>query len=79
MKQTALEWLEDNLICNPFSEEDFEHNRNMFKKAKEMGKVQILFAYGDGQQNGREFQEAFYNGEGCNVITSEQYYSEVYK
>ena len=48
---------------------------NLLKEEKE----QIIFAYGDGQQNGREFQEAFYNGEDCNVITSEQYYNETYK
>ena len=45
----------------------------------EQEKEQIIFAYGDGQQNGREFQEAFYNGKDCNVITSEQYYNETYK
>jgi len=45
----------------------------------EQEKEQIIFAYGDGQQNGREFQEAFYNSEDCNVITSEQYYNKTYK
>ncbi len=40
-QQTSVDWLEDNLIGNPFSEKDFEHNRNVFKKAKEMEKEQI--------------------------------------
>ena len=30
-QQTAVEWLEDNLIGNPFSEKDFAHNVNVFK------------------------------------------------
>jgi hypothetical protein len=38
MKQTVVDWLEDNLIGNPFSEKDFAHNVNIFKKAKEMEK-----------------------------------------
>ena len=44
MKQTVVDWLEDNLIGNPFSTEDFDHNVNMFKKAKEMEKKQIVDA-----------------------------------
>ena len=43
-QQTAVDWLEDNLIGNPFSEKDFEHNRNVFRKAKEMEKEQIIEA-----------------------------------
>jgi hypothetical protein len=50
MKQTAVDWLEDNLIGNPFSEKDFEHNRNVFKKAKEMEKEQIKQAYLDSSR-----------------------------
>ncbi len=45
MKQTAVEWLEDNLIGNPFSEKDFAHNVNVFKQAKEMEKEQIIKAW----------------------------------
>ena len=41
MKQTAVDWLEDNLIGNPFSEKDFAHNVNIFKQAKEMEKEQM--------------------------------------
>jgi len=43
-QQTAVEWLEDNLIGNPFSEKDFSHNVNLFKQAKEMEKEQIIKA-----------------------------------
>jgi len=41
MKQTAVEWLLDNLISRPYSEEDFNHNSDMWDKAKEMEKQQI--------------------------------------
>ena len=38
MKQTAVEWLEIVLIPDPISEEDFEHNINCWKQAKEIEK-----------------------------------------
>jgi hypothetical protein len=36
MKQLAVEWLLDNLISEPYSEEDFNYNSGMWDKAKEM-------------------------------------------
>jgi hypothetical protein len=48
MKQTVVDWLEDNLIGNPFNEKDFAHNVNIFKKAKDMEKKQIEDAYDSG-------------------------------
>jgi Tfp pilus assembly protein PilF len=69
MKQTVVDWLEDNLIGNPFSKEDFDHNVNMFKKAKEMDKEQkIEFA------NNYGFHICGYDYE-----NAEQYYNETYK
>ena len=72
MKQTAVEWLEDNLIGNPFSEKDFAHNVNVFKQAKEMEKEQIIDARIDGDENytlvGNKRKEY-----------AEQYYNETYK
>ena len=41
-KQTAVEWLEENLIGNPYFESEFTHNRNVFQQAKEMEKEQII-------------------------------------
>ena len=41
-KQTAIEWLEDNLIGNPHSEEDFKHNIVIWGQAKQMEKEQII-------------------------------------
>jgi hypothetical protein len=67
MKQTAVDWLEDNLIGNPFSAEDFAHNVKIFKKAKEMMEDQIKMAFVDGKWDGK-----FIN------LNSEQYYNETY-
>jgi hypothetical protein len=50
--QTVVEWLEDNLIGNPFSEKDFAHNVNVFKQAKEMEKEQRMIAYNAGHADG---------------------------
>jgi hypothetical protein len=47
-EQTAVEWLEDNLIGNPFSEKDFSHNVNVFKQAKAMEKEQRNKDYNAG-------------------------------
>ena len=41
-KQTAVRWLEENLIGNPHFESDFIHNRNTFKQAKAMEKEQMI-------------------------------------
>lgn len=40
--QTTIDWLEDNLIGNPHSEEDFKHNINIWGQAKQMEKEQII-------------------------------------
>jgi hypothetical protein len=64
--KTAVEWLEDNLIGNPHSENDFIHNRNAFQQAKEKEKKQIEEAFSKGG-NFRSF--------GGNP----DYYNETYK
>ena len=45
MKQTAVEWLLENLISEPHSEEDFKYNSECWDKAKEMEKEQIMNAW----------------------------------
>jgi hypothetical protein len=49
MKQTALEYLMENLIAIPYSEQDFEYNNNCWNKAERIEKVQdskrLLFVY----------------------------------
>ena len=39
-KQTAVEWLIENLISEPYSEQDFEHNFQCWEQAKAMEKEQ---------------------------------------
>ena len=36
--KTAVEWLLENLISEPYSETDFKHNSEFWDKAKEMEK-----------------------------------------
>lgn len=40
MKQTALEWLLENIISEPYSQEDWKHNSDCWDKAEEMEKQQ---------------------------------------
>jgi hypothetical protein len=71
--QTALEWLEDKLIGNPHSEEDFKHNIMIWGQAKEIEKEQIKDAWLYGQTNGATI---------CtpnDYEPEEQYYNETYK
>lgn len=66
MKQTAVDWLLDNLISEPYSEEDFNHNSNMWDKANEMEKKQIERAFMFGQYT-------------ISIENGEQYYNETFK
>ena len=68
--QTAVKWLEDNLIGNPFSEKDFAHNVNVFKQAKAMEKEQIENAYLFGVMHPLEMEA---------TKQAEQYYNETYE
>jgi hypothetical protein len=66
MKQTAVEWLLENLNSEPYSEEEFKYNSDCWDKAIEMEKEQI--------------KNAFYDG--CfdtNNWRAEQYYKETFK
>jgi hypothetical protein len=51
-RQTAVEWLEENLIGNPYFESDFIHNRNAFEQAKQMEKEQHSEKYDEGHADG---------------------------
>ena len=42
MKQTAVQWLLDNLNTEPYSEADFKYNAKCWDKAKAMEKEQIM-------------------------------------
>jgi hypothetical protein len=60
MKQTAVEWLEIELIPDPISEEEFKHNINCWKQAKAMEKEQMVdFAFKYGDLTTREIESSF--------------------
>ncbi len=69
MKHTAVQWLELVLIWDPISEEEFEHNMNCWKQAKEMEKEQIINANRDGVDMVVDKKD---------FISGEQYYNETF-
>ena len=69
MKQTAVEWLLENLISEPHFEKDFNYNSRCWEKAKEMEKEQIIDAWDNGIQC--EW--------GSDIRNSEQYYNTTFK
>lgn len=65
---TAVEWLLDNLISEPHSEADFEHNSKCWDKAKAMEKEQIMEAFEAAEKDcGRDF------------LHGDLYYNETFK
>ena len=61
MKQTAVEWLLENLNSEPYSEKEFNYNSDCWDKAKAMEKEQIENAFNYGQFDlGMEADE-YYN------------------
>ena len=64
MKQTAVEWLLENLNSEPYSEEEFKYNSDCWDKAKEMFKQQIVDAYITSH---------------ISMMSAEQYYYETFK
>ena len=57
MKETAVEWLEDNLLFEPWAEEHFKHNEECWDKAKEMEKEIMHSEYMRGWKDGLTKQE----------------------
>jgi hypothetical protein len=65
-KQTAVEWLLDNLNFEPYDEEEFISNNKIWEQAKQMEKEQIKNAFDKG------YSYYLFNGGG------EQYYDDTY-
>ena len=65
MKLTALEYLLANLIQEPFSEEHFKYNFNVWNIAEKMEKQQIIEAHGSKlkKSSGVTNYEYWYTGE----------------
>jgi hypothetical protein len=43
MKETAVEWLLENLNSEPYSEEEFNYNKECWDKAKAMEREQMIY------------------------------------
>jgi ribonuclease HI len=69
MKQTAVEWLLENLNSEPYSEKEFKYNSDCWDKAKEMEKEQIKDAA----------NTILYHSTGPGNTAAEQYYNETFK
>lgn len=67
--KTAVEWLADRLVKIDF--EDDPYYRDLFNKAKEMEKQQIIDAWDDGYEKGYGYLSAKFD-------SAEQYYNETF-
>ena len=80
MKQTAVEWLEKELLKNGYvnkgyhNQDSLNHLENLFIQAKEMEKEQIIKAFDEGQEY--EYQ---YHINSAPKFYAETYYQETYK
>ena len=72
MKQTAVEWLLENLNSEPYSEEEFNYNSDCWDKALEMEKEQIKDAFVECWKSNVP------DGIECK-LDAEQYYNKTYK
>ena len=63
MKQTAVDYIKEKLMCDEYWYENMTFEQ-IFKKAKEMEKEQIIEAYETSH---------------ISMMTSKQYYNETYK
>lgn len=67
---TAVEYLHENYLDNPLSNEDVIYNINVFQQAKEMEKQQIIDAHG--------IKTKSINQDQSELITGSQYYNETF-
>jgi hypothetical protein len=65
MKQTAIEWLYNELLN---SEPNILEWNKLFEQAKAMERIQIIYAYDDGA-----------NERHNDPVTGEEYYNKTYK
>jgi predicted neutral ceramidase superfamily lipid hydrolase len=88
MKQTAVEWLYNNLLKNPVSNDDIEYNNAVLENAKEMEKEQLidcgnacaLFQHiHEKEVNMMSLEELEKYAEEDVINCGEQYYNETFK
>jgi hypothetical protein len=75
MKETAVEWLLENLNSEPYSEEEFKYNSDCWDKALEMEKEQIENAFFQGDLFAVDYFDADKPNEDC----SKNYYNKTFK
>lgn len=73
MKQTAVEWLEEQLN-KIFISNEIQQTKHLFEQAKEMEKQQIINAHGVKTKRGERQGISFWESK-----NGEQYYNETYK
>ena len=73
--KSAVEWLYENLLFDPISNEDVYYNEKILKQAKEMEKQQIDETCADWWNEGASYM---YDGK-RNYLSFEQYYNEKFK
>lgn len=78
-KQTAVEWLLENLITEPYSEKDFQHNSECWDKAKEMEKEQIVNAWSEATAPNHEIGLSDTHYIILQIKKAEQYYNDTFK
>ena len=71
--KTAVEWLLENLNSEPYSEEEFNYNRDCWDKAKEMEKEQIVEAHGNKLKKSKDEGNYEY------WFSGEDYYNKTFK
>ena len=74
---TAVEWLLENLMSEPYSEQDFKYNSECWDKALEMEKEQM-----EKEQITNAYIECWENdgGNGFHKVDeAEQYYNRTFK
>ena len=69
-KQTAIQWLEDNLNFEPYDEEEFISNNKIWEQAKKMEQEQIKDAFNESRLTNPMI--------GFKHNNFEQYYNETY-
>jgi len=66
MKQTVVDWLEENLLSESYFELDFTHNQRVWELAKIMEKHQIVKASASAYEDmfgsdGTEYGQKYYD------------------
>lgn len=80
MKQTAVEWLEEQLIQNSRALKIMLNaHKELFEQAEKMEKEHIIEAHNKGVKNGIKFYIESECGDDTGYISGNDYYLETFK